>query len=69
MIECSECGHLHFDPATRRYDECPIEGCKCPLAPREYDVELFDESEPVVEPHRVPILIEQHKERTRKGEA
>ena len=27
---CSECGHLHWRPAVRQYEACPIEGCPCP---------------------------------------
>lgn len=31
IIECSECGHLHFDTERREYDRCPLrgEGCTC----------------------------------------
>lgn len=33
LVECSECGHLHFDTKTREYVECPLrsEGCTCPF--------------------------------------
>jgi hypothetical protein len=33
VIECSECGHLHFDATAVDYIECPLasEGCTCPL--------------------------------------
>lgn len=32
IIECSECGHEHFDSPNRRYLLCPIEACPCPFA-------------------------------------
>jgi len=28
-VACSECGHLHYLPAPRRYGPCPIDGCRC----------------------------------------
>jgi hypothetical protein len=32
VIECSECGHLHFDVDTNDFIDCPLaeEGCDCP---------------------------------------
>lgn len=35
IIECSECGHLHFDATAADYIECPLtsEGCPCPFNP------------------------------------
>jgi hypothetical protein len=31
LEECSECGHLHFDPIRNTYERCPVadEGCDC----------------------------------------
>lgn len=26
-VECAECGHLHFNPATKTYGPCPV--CDC----------------------------------------
>lgn len=36
LIECSECGHEHFNAKQRRYVPCPLlaEGCTCPMSPR-----------------------------------
>lgn len=33
LIECSECGHVHFDTKRREYVPCPLatEGCTCSL--------------------------------------
>ena len=33
LAECSECGHLHFNPEQREYVPCPLasEGCTCAL--------------------------------------
>lgn len=30
VIECSECGHLHFDVTINDFIECPLEDCPCP---------------------------------------
>jgi len=38
FVECSECGHLHFNSRERTYEPCPVEGCPCPYAPRTYEV-------------------------------
>lgn len=31
VVECSNCGHLHYDISTRSYFTCPLhdEGCPC----------------------------------------
>ncbi len=31
LVECTECGHLHFDQAAGEYTRCPLadEGCEC----------------------------------------
>ena len=30
LIECVECGHLHFNPAARAYEPCPLApDCDC----------------------------------------
>lgn len=33
LIQCSECGHEHFDTRSNSYTECPLagEGCTCPM--------------------------------------
>ena len=32
LMECSECGHLHYEPALTAYYACPIDECPCPWA-------------------------------------
>lgn len=32
-VRCQECGHLHFDRASRTFDDCPMAGCACRLTP------------------------------------
>ena len=31
IIECDECGHLHFNDTTATFEACPIEECDCAL--------------------------------------
>jgi len=43
LIECSECGDLHFDPMAREYEPCPIRDCPCPYPEPEPDYERIIE--------------------------
>jgi len=75
LIETALPEGLNVEGGFNEADDTDIDHCK-PELDRAFD--LIDEviealrkhkAEPVLDPHRVPILIEQHKERTLRGGA